>query len=377
MLKLHTKCLALLGAGVLAASSALAQSDKALLDTLIRKGVLTKDEATQIQAEASAASKSASKSTTIVSGKLYVDVSDITAETASGAKVNPSGDGLDVKRFYFGVTHIFNDIWSVNINTDSGYSSSTGATNLFIKTAFVQAKISPEFIVQAGSANMPWIPFDEDNYGFRYVENTLIDRLHFGNSADWGVHVLGTAGMVSYNVAAVNGGGYKNPSRSKSMDFEGRVSIEPVKGLNFALGAYQGKLAKDAFGAPSKRTATRYDALAAYTTPKFRVGAEYFWESDWGFTGSAQSDKGNGYSLFGNMTLSGPYSVFARYDNDKTSKKLHPDMQEDYFNIGLQWHAFAGVDLSLVYKNDHISNPASASQVTKYDEFGVFSQIAF
>ena len=50
------------------------------------------------------------------------------------------------------------------------------------------------------------------------------------------MHVLGTSGMVSYNVAVVNGGGYKNPTRSRGMDLEGRVSVQPVAGLTLAVG---------------------------------------------------------------------------------------------------------------------------------------------
>jgi hypothetical protein len=378
---LTSKWLAGLTIAALTTTAALAQDNKALIDVLIAKGILTNEEAAQVQTEAKAAAKVAtpppSATKTIVSGKMYLDVTSIDAETASGTKVNPSGVGLDVKRFYFGVTHQFNDIWLANINMDSAYSSATGAVTPFIKTAFLQAKFSPAAIVQLGSANQPWIPFDEDTYGFRYVENTLIDRLHFGNSADWGAHFLGKQGMVSYNFAAVNGGGYKNPTRSKGMDFEGRVSIEPVAGLTLAIGGYQGKLGKDLYGSPANRTASRYNLLAVYQTKVFRVGAEWFSESDWGFTNSAQSDKADGYSVFGDVKFNGPFSVFARYDDAKTSKKLHPNMEDQYFNIGLQYHAFAGVDLALVYKHDHVSSPASASQVSKYDEVGLFSQVAF
>ena len=381
MLTSKSKWLALIVGAALTTSSLWAASDSALIDTLIKKGILTADEAAQIEAEAAKSKPApvvaASPSSTIVGGKMYIDLTTIDAETANGTKVNPSGVGLDVKRFYFGVTHKFNDMWLANINTDAGYASATGATNLFIKTAFVQAKLSDAAIIQAGSANMPWIPFDEDLYGFRYVENTLIDRLHVGNSADWGLHFLGKQGIVSYNFAAVNGGGYKNPTRSKGMDYEGRVSVEPVKGLTFAAGAYTGKLGKDLEGNPAKRTATRYNLLGQYQTSQFRVGGEYFWESDWGYTGSAQSDKGDGYAFWGDVKVSGPFSVFARYDNSKMSQKLHPGMEEDYFNAGVQWHAFTGIDLALVYKHDKVKNAASASQVTKYDEFGVFSQIAF
>ena len=51
--------------------------------------------------------------------------------------------------------------------------------------------------------------------------------------------------MVNYAVSAVNGNGYSNPSRSKSLDFAGRVGVMPVKGLNLAVGFYNGKRGHD------------------------------------------------------------------------------------------------------------------------------------
>ena len=376
MAKLPRKWLALVGSAALTASGLFAQdSSKALLDLLIQKGILSPDDVKQVQAEAK---KMASTSSTTISGKLYIDVTNLDAETASGTKLSSSGTGLDVKRFYFGATHVFDSMWSANINFDSGYSANAGAVTPFIKTAFVQAKLSPEAIVQLGSANEPWIPFDEDNYTYRYVENTLIDRLHFGNSADWGVHFLGSSGMVSYNFAAVNGGGYKNPTRSKGVDWEGRVSIEPTKGLTFAVGGYTGKLGKDVEGAPANRTASRYDALVNYATKEFEFGAEWFSESDWGFTNSASSDSGDGYALFGKVALGDSSNwLFGRWDNDKTSKKLHPLMKENYFNLGWEYVAIKGVNLALVYKYDHIENPASASAMQKSNEIGLWAQVAF
>jgi hypothetical protein len=371
---------------VAGAPLAQAQDGKAVLDLLVKEGILTSAQADKVSKDANKtssepmakeAAKAMSESKTTVSGKIFADFTYITAEMASGAKVNPSGFGIDVRRFYFGVTHQFDKIWLVNINTDAGYSSATGATSLFIKTAYVQAKLAPEAIVQLGSANMPWIPFDEDLYGLRYVADTITDRLKFANSADWGLHFLGSHEIVSYNFALVNGGGYKNPTRSKGMDFEGRISVEPIKGLTFALGLYNGKLGKNSYSAAATRTATRYSALASYAVSKFKVGAEYFSESDWGFTGSTQSDKGEGYAFWGSLSLNDTYSLFARYDADKTSKKLNPNMKEQYSNVGVQYHVMKGLDMSLVYKHDNIDNPASASQVTKYDEFGVFSQVAF
>lgn len=368
------KWLAMAGVFALGASSLFAQDTKALIDVLIQKGILSPAEAQQIQTEAKQAE---AKNLTKVSGKLYVDISSISAKTASGAKADPSGAGLDVKRFYFDVYHQFNSVWSADIKTDAGYSSSAGAVTPFIKTAFIQAKISPQLIIRAGSADMPWIPFDEGVYGYRYVENTLIDRLHFGNSADWGLHVFGKSGMVSYNVALVNGGGYKHSGRSKGMDLEGRLSIEPVKGLMFAVGGYDGKLGKDTYASPSTHTASRTDLLASYDIGSAKVGVEYFQEDNWGYTASAMSDRADGYSLTGSFKLSGPYTLFGRYDDVKPSKKLHPAMKDEYFNLGVQYAVMKGLDVALVYKHDDIKNPSSASQVTKYDEVGLFAQAAF
>ncbi len=361
----------------LGATAALAQqtSDQALIDLLIQKGVLTTTEAQQIQAEAAKTAKDSS--TTTVSGKMYIDFSDITAKNAAGTKIDPSGDGLDVKRFYFGVTHQFDSVWSANINTDSGYSSATGNTQVFIKTAYVQAKLSPLAIIQAGSANQPWIPFVEDLYGFRYVENTLTDRLHVANSADWGLHLLGSNGMIAYNVAAVNGGGYKNPTRGKAVDLEGRVSLTPIKGLTFAVGGYQGKLGKDSNAATTTRNASREDGLIEYSTAQFTLGAEAFQQYEWGFTTGTATDKGDGYAVWGNVKIGGPFALFGRYDQDKPSENLHPAEKDQYYNLGVQYDVIKGVQIALVYKNDKVDNPASASQAATYDELGLFSQVAF
>ncbi len=39
----------------------------------------------------------------------------------------------------------------------------------------------------------------------------------------------------------VNGGGYKNPTRTDSMDVEGRIGFMPVDGLTVRGGFYSGK----------------------------------------------------------------------------------------------------------------------------------------
>jgi hypothetical protein len=89
--------------------------------------------------------------------------------------------------------------------------SGAGASQLYLKKAYLQARIDHAPVVRFGAADLPWVPYAEAIYGYRYLENTLIDRVKAGTSSDWGVHVLGSffGGLLNYDFAAVNGGGYK------------------------------------------------------------------------------------------------------------------------------------------------------------------------
>ena len=220
---------------------------------------------------------------TSVSGRVYYDITNID-QKIDGVKLpgSPNGVNFDIKRFYLTVDHKFNDTFSAQVTTDFNYDSGpAGATQLYIKKAFLQAKLAPALTVRLGAADLPWVPFVEDVYGLRYVEFELADKTKFGTSADWGVHALGTLPMgmvkINYAFAAVNGMGYKKPgflggvNRSKDMDFEGRVSAN-VGDFVAAVGGYDGKLGKDVQGTTTYNTAQRIDALLAYQGKRFRVG---------------------------------------------------------------------------------------------------------
>jgi len=326
---------------------------------------------------------------TTVSGKVYADFTSIDA-SSDDVDLPSSGIGVDVKRFYVGINHNFDDIWSANVTTDFNYVGNDGETQVYIKKAFLQAKLSDALIGRVGSADLPWVPSAEDQYGFRWVENTLIDRLKFGTSADWGVHGLGKLadGKFSYGLSVVNGAGYKNPTRSNSMDFEGRVSFMPVKGLTIMLGGYTGKLGKDVEGSatPALHTASRLDALVSYVDGPLRVGAEYFQADNWNNVTAAATDSADGYSVWGSYNFTPMWGFFARFDEAKTSKDVIPDLKDEYYNAGFVAHPRKNVDLAIVYKHEKVdgggfvntSNGNIGGLVEgKYDEIGIWGQMAF
>ena len=106
---------------------------------------------------------------TTVGGKAYFTLSSID-QTSDGVGTSNSGVGIDVKRFYLAIDHKFDDMWSANLTTDFNYVSNDSETQLYVKKAYMQAKFSDAIVLRIGSADLPWVPFAEKAYGFRWVE---------------------------------------------------------------------------------------------------------------------------------------------------------------------------------------------------------------
>jgi hypothetical protein len=321
---------------------------------------------------------------TTISGRMYYNLSNI-EQKSNGNKVAPSGLGFDIKRFYVGVDHKFNDVYSANLTMDFQYSSAISSTEFFIKKAYLQAKYSDALTLRLGATDLPWIPFAEDVYGYRFVEQTVSDRTKFGTSSDWGVHALGNfaGGKISYQLSLVDGAGYKAPLRSKGMDIEGRVSAK-LDNFVFGVGGYSGKLGKDIQGGvPTFHTATRFNALAAYVTKKFRIGGEYFSTEDWTTVTSPISDSSKGYSVFGSYYFTPQISAFGRYDWVKPNEDTAPNKKDNYFNIGIDYQPTKIVDFALVYKRDEVergtlstgNGTIGGAKNGTYDEIGLFGQV--
>lgn len=328
--------------------------------------------------DATVASQPKRASDTKVSGKMYFDLSSIDQQT-NGSDTRASGSSLDVKRFYLGIEHKFDDIWSTNVTTDFQYRSSLdSAANVYVKKAYLQGKFSDAFTARIGSADLPWVPFVEKYYGYRYVENTLVDRLKLGTSADWGVHAfgdLGDAGTVNYAVSLVNGAGYKKLQRSNRMDIEARIGLSPVAGLVVAVGTYSGALGQETGTVDALHTATRNDAMLAYANDRCRAGVEYFSASNWNNVLKVAADKSDGYSVWGSMALGNKgINLFARLDRSNLSKDIDPSLREAYYNVGVEFPVIKGLKLATVYKNTKRENSSSE---TRTREFGVWGEVSF
>ena len=313
--------------------------------------------------------------------RVYADASSKeNKDDATGKKSSDSGEGVDVKRTYFTFTHQFDKVWSAQFQSDIG-DQGAKRYDVFVKKAYIQAAIDPQLTLRLGSADTAWVPFVENVYGLRYVEQVITDRLSFGTSADWGFHVLGNNPVWGYQFSIVNGKGYSNPTRTKSVDFEGRLSFTPIKGLSLAVGGYSGTRGNDTDELPALHTATRTDALIGYGNSFFKIGGEYFQSDNWNNTTTVAKDKADGTSVWGQVNFNSDWSIFGRYDTAKPSKDLKPNLKETYYNAGVQWTLNKAFAASLVYKYDEVkggtfsTGDAGSTGSTVAGSKGKFSEI--
>lgn len=359
---------------------------------------------------------------TTVGGQVFFDFSNISNQS-NNVDVAPTGTGFDVKRGYLIADHQFSNIWSANLTTDLQYSSSTtagsgGVTEVFIKKLYLQGKFDDLFALNVGAYTSPWAPFVETLYEYRWVEKTQTDRLGFANTADWGFNASGaTVGGgpgFNYSVSAVNGGGYKNPSRSKYVDVEARAAFIPFEGATIAVGGYSGHLGQVNVSNENfdTNTAHRYDVALNYRIAGFNVGAEYFDAKNYktantttGLFGTSAvvaaaanktvaTDEASGESVWASYAFTEQYSVFARYDNAKLSKDVVAGLKDEYYHIGVAYKPIKNLDVGLVYKNEKVLDGATTigsgdanSSLTiggvstttsgTYSEVGIFTQWKF
>jgi hypothetical protein len=215
MLTLKSKCLALLGGAVLTAGSMFAQDNKALIDALIKKGVLTTDEAAQITAEVKNAQASQDVATSgskflkklTLSGRFQVQYAGF-GESIDGAAANPVYTShFLLRRMYLGAKADMANGWSGNLNYDFANAS--------FDAAFIQWKQSDALAVDIGLRKAPigleeWATSSgslkaiERSPATRYfVESNNGRRLGAG-SYRLGVYAGGTSGLLFYNVAVTN-----------------------------------------------------------------------------------------------------------------------------------------------------------------------------
>ena len=310
MAKSSLQWLAFASVFMLGASSLCGQQSKALIDALVKKGILSNDEAQQIVAEVSKAENATDVSTSndkilkklTLSGRFQVQYAGLST-SIDGASANPvSTEHFLLRRIYLGAKADFGNGWTGNLNYDFANSS--------FDAAFIEWKQSDQLILDAGFRKAPigleeWVTSSgnlraiERSPATRYfVESNNGRRLGAG-SYRTGLYASGSDSGFTYTVAVTN------PERDEFSSLNGN-SDPGVQGSGTAAtnklsvwgnlgygGKFDGGSYKTGFsagflpdqGGPGAATGqgngiTVYNAYGVMTYGGFDLEAEYFSADD-------------------------------------------------------------------------------------------------
>ncbi len=176
--------------------------------------------------------------------------------------------------------------------------------------------------VKIGQFQGPWLDYEEGLWGYRVVDNMLIEKEGYINSASLGVDFRGLLpkGYGSWQASVDDGEGYHSDENNKYKTVEARLTVKPLpqfdalKDLQFSMFAYTGK-------ADFAHKRDRYIAFAGY---KYHddafLGAEYDWTRGTdpvGLTHAGVNNvEGHGFSTMAwvRMPFWKPIRVLGRFD---------------------------------------------------------------
>ncbi|HEX2853577.1 MAG TPA: porin, partial [Opitutaceae bacterium] len=215
MLFQKSKWLALFTGALLVAAPAFAQDNAALIEALLRKGILTDQEAEDLRADLSTSNAAALVSTSampnlsklVINGRFqaqFVNLdTDINGTLADPAYVNHAF----LRRIYVGFKPMFSNGWSAFVNYD--FAGST------FDAAYIEKIINPMLTVQAGFKKAP-IGYEEyfiSSGALKAIERSPITRFFVeGNngrrlgagSYRQGLWLLGKQGGWTWELAVTN-----------------------------------------------------------------------------------------------------------------------------------------------------------------------------
>jgi len=122
---------------------------------------------------------------------------------------NASGnDGFDLKRAYLSYSSDVSEELFFKMRFDVGRHADDRLTT-FLKNAYVDYKCDNGDKISIGLIGTNSYGVQEKNWGYRFIEKSVVDKYGMTNTADFGIGYSKTFGNVKTSMQLLNGEGYK------------------------------------------------------------------------------------------------------------------------------------------------------------------------
>ncbi len=346
-----------------------------LLKVLIKKGIITKEEAIEIQKEAKELEEkerlekfeklkvdSTPKALKDLKFRMLTYFDYSIGEHASAHGKGTSYNEFAIKRGYFRVDKKINSWLAAHLTYDI-HQDDDGDWKTRLKYLYAQLKPSDfgfltHIKAEIGLGHIPWLDFEEHINPYRCQGTMAIERAGTFNSADLGINVRGYLGdeledaaartgnhhyagrYGSWHIGVYNGSGYHSKEDNGNKVIEGRITLRPLPeilpGLQLSYFGLYGEGNRRAETSGEYPDYQVHLGFLSYEHPRIILTGQYFTTLG-NKDGKWIDSKGNalwteGYSIFFNLKppvysisnwLDRKFNVFFRYDHvdrDKNNK---------------------------------------------------------
>jgi hypothetical protein len=165
-----------------------------------------------------------------ISGKTYLEYrADLASKDKAGDRTLMNA--FDLTRFYVTLTPSLSEKVALKFTSDF-YRADDGFMRLALKHGFVEFKnlLYPDSSVLFGQHDIPWVPYEEGLWGYRFQGTVFPDREGYLTSTDVGVGLKAKIpqGYGDYHISLVNGEGWKAKEVNRYKDIQARLTIKPL-----------------------------------------------------------------------------------------------------------------------------------------------------
>ena len=234
-------------------------------------------------------------------------------------------DGFGLNRVYLNFSKEISDELSVTIQTDAYPESSS--QNIYLRNAKADWKTLNGNVV-IGLQEMNMFKVQQMNWGKRYLDKTVMDRMQYSSVADMGIGYYHSKDKFHGSILITNGPGFKKSETDshKKLSLQliyGTVKLSKSDGFN--VGAVlshepydrnsEVTIPEEPAGEHSKKV---FGVFGGYAKDNLRVGAEWSQLDDSGLLDGNYNN--NLTSVYCNYALKNKQSFIVKYDKVSGNK---------------------------------------------------------
>jgi len=358
--------------------AAKAQQNEDLLNLLIKKNVLTQQEADSIRADQAIkaqAKKDKDGLHTITIGSKALQLSGILQERYQGFAQTGVNNAFDLHRARLIVSGSISDSWSYYTQTE------LGGTGVKLVDAYTALKITDYLKFQAGQFKIPFslesltpdgqLEFIDRSQVVEALAGRSKDVIGNSQARDIGIQVNGSFAKVDerylfdYTFGVFNGAGYDvTTDNNNRKDIGGRFSVHPIDNLIVSADFYNGVAN---YGTPAKNQKRNRGGFdARYVVGPLSLQAEY----DKGTDAAIKKDGWFGQVAY--FVIPKKLQLAAKYDTYDPNKIITTDRAKVYTGgVNYFFNTWAKITV------DYLARHEETTTQVKNDIFEAQLQLAF